>query len=112
MAYINQEMKKVLLWEVEKVLPKSWKVSARIKNSMKICLTLKLDKKSKAEYEDYLEKMAEAQTLQAKQKLKEETKVVFLINRIREALNSKNYDNSIVEQDFHQVNYYSEVLIA
>ena len=112
MAYIDQKIKEEILKEVKKVLPDNWKVSARIKDACKIILTVKMSRAEKAEYEQYLEKLAEAKTLQAKQKLREDTKIVSTLGQIRAALNSKNYDNSEAQRDYFQVGYYSEVIVG
>lgn len=112
MAYINQTMKKEIMAEVKKVLPKGWKVTAKIENSMKITLNVKLDENSADYHNNYLNELKNVQSISRKIEITNEYKNSLLakaLNKLRDALNCKNWDNSDVGRDYVNVGYFSEV---
>lgn len=114
MAYMSQEHKKEIAQILKTVMPKNWKYSLRVVNHMKLCLTIKsadvdLIKECKNKYRDdltnfslntyHLDKAYDGELLE-------------IMEKITNAMNHKNYDNSDSQSDYFDVGHYIDIQIG
>jgi hypothetical protein len=103
MAYMPQELKKALVKEARKVIPKNWKVSFAVRHLIALVVTVSAapipsaDVVGGGELGDinhyYPENALAGDTLKT-------------VSAILEAVNQKNYDNSDMQADYFDVGYY------
>jgi hypothetical protein len=117
MAYMSQEMKKVLIERVKGVMPKGWKASYAVRDNCCFVVTIKSapvdiigdwfnvagDCKEKPDYIEvnryYIADNFSVEVAEALQK-------------IVDAMRSENYDNSDVQRDYFDVGYYTSLKIG
>lgn len=108
MAYVNKEMKAELVEAVKKVLPKDWKASFSILHySTLVCTISKapvdLVECFECEGEYYRVNEYHFKTHCA------DKEVCAVLEKIINAMNGQNYDNSDVMTDYFDVGYYIDV---
>lgn len=111
MAYMNQEKKKVIAAELKKVVPKGWKWSLSVHNHSSITMTIKsapidligLHKNLAAGVkghvqlnEFYLDRAYEGELLET-------------MTKIKNALNTGNFDHSDSQSDYFHVGFYAHM---
>lgn len=116
MAYMSQELKKIIKVEIDRALNKhgvKMKYSLRVRNHMEIVMVVKecaIDL-----LESYREQDATAQHVQVNQYYLDRSfsgTTLALIRDIVTALNCQNYDNSDVQRDYFDVGYYVTLKIG
>ncbi len=108
MAYMNQEIKKRLVSEVKKVLPKGWKLSFAVQHYSTIVCTIR---QAPIDISKYLDGRSSASInpyhVESDKQLSDEVKEV--LSKIIKALNSQNHDNSDSMTDYFDVGYYLDL---
>ena len=101
MAYITQDMKKEIVAEVKKVLPKSWKVSFRIRHYSTLIMTIK------SAPIDLSNGKGNITVNVSRNDYDENTNKV--LRDVWAAMNKGNYDNSDIQSDYFDVGYYAYI---
>lgn len=111
MAYVSKELKAQLVAEIKKVMPKSWKASYAIRNYSTLIVTIsKAPLDLHETFSDMREEKNEYRVSEYHFKdkcLNEEVKNT--LEKIVNAMNGQNYNNSDVMTDYFDVGYYTEL---
>lgn len=109
MAWMNQEKKAKIASELKKVVPKGWKYSLRVRNHSTLVMTISsapinlLENSPDHRYLNvntyWLDKFFRGDLL-----------VQFI--KIRNAMNTDNYDRSDIQTDYFDVGHYIDINIG
>jgi hypothetical protein len=112
MAFMGQEKKAKIAVELKKVVPKDWKYSLAVHNHSTICLTISaapvdlVAANLRTNKEPYLQLNEHHLDLEYAGELLE------IFQKIKNALNLNNYDNSDVQTDYFDVGHYVDISIG
>lgn len=113
MAYMDQEKKAIIKAAIQKVLPKDWKFSLSVKNSMKIVCCIKsapFDIKNIINIDNFYENKFDKDYLDINQYQIDqhfiECEERDILKKLIIAMNTGNYDNSDVQSDHFDVGHY------
>ena len=112
MAFMGQEKKAKIAVELKKVIPKDWKYSLAVHNYSTICLTISaapvdlVAANLRTNKEPYLQLNEHHLDLEYAGELLE------IFQKIKNALNLNNYDNSDVQTDYFDVGHYVDISIS
>lgn len=114
MAYMNQETKKIIKSELDKVVPSDMKYSLRVLNNSHIIMTV-----TKGSVDFYKNYNGNCTSVNEPLKINQYwTDKYFtgatleLINKIIKALNVKNWNRSDVQTDYFGVGYYVDLQVG
>lgn len=111
MAYVSKEMKTQLVAEIKKVMPKDWKASYAIKNYSTLVVTISKAPINLHETFSNMRDDKENYTVSEyhfKEKCQNK-EITEILEKIFNAMNGQNYDNSDVMTDYFDVGYYTEL---
>lgn len=130
MAYMNQTKKKEIKKVLDEIVPKGWKYSLRVRNYSKICFSLMKSPPLRVLYLSEGQNRWQYSSCDLKEK-KTKTGDYISINenclehyfpcesyeldffkKVRDVLNTGNYDNSNVQEDYFDVGHYISISIG
>ena len=110
MAYVNKEKKAKIVEAVKKVLPKDWKVTFAVHNYSTIVCTIR---KAPVDLEMFGDRYGFEGYMSVNHyhldKYPGDKKVLEILNKIADALNTDNYNNSDIMTDYFDVGHYIEL---
>lgn len=106
MAWMNQEKKAKIAAELKKVVPKSWKYSLAVRNHSTLTMTIRSAPIDLADGKDYVQ----VNEYWLDRQFSGDLLVQFV--KIRNALNTGNYDHSDIQSDYFCVGHYINIQIG
>lgn len=112
MAYINQDMKKQIVADLKKVMPKGWKWTVSIRDHSTFNLNVSVITKEFKLSDDMLEainKYGYAMIGYNSRKTFDSDEHEKLLSKIWSTINKNNYDNSDSQSDYFDVGFYAYI---